>query len=103
MADIGPGVKPIALHMVSSVANHPKVGIPFRASAGIGNWRDAVEVHAAGANLGAGLHRSDALWVPHRRGHDRRAEQFLVEKKMSSPMELVGKSVSRVQDWATST
>src|SRR5437763_4104198 len=39
----GPAVKPIALNMVASVANHPKVNIPISGIGGIANWRDAVE------------------------------------------------------------
>src|SRR6185437_12920149 len=34
----GPSVKPIALHMVSSVARHPKVGIPISGIGGVSNW-----------------------------------------------------------------
>src|SRR6478736_989165 len=39
----GPAVKPIALHMVSAIAKHPKVKIPISGIGGIGNWRDAAE------------------------------------------------------------
>src|SRR5947207_2245321 len=39
----GPAVKPIALHMVSSIARHPKLHIPISGIGGISNWRDAVE------------------------------------------------------------
>src|SRR3954470_19010794 len=45
----GPAVKPIALHMVSSVAKHPKVNIPISGIGGIGDWRDAVEFMLLGA------------------------------------------------------
>src|SRR5207237_10826054 len=43
----GPAVKPIALHMVSSVAKH--VDIPISGIGGIGNWRDAVEFMLLGS------------------------------------------------------
>src|SRR5229473_3134936 len=43
----GPAVKPIALHMVSSVAK--EVDIPISGIGGIGNWRDAVEFMLLGA------------------------------------------------------
>jgi len=43
----GPAVKPIALHLVSSVAK--KVKIPIVGIGGIGNWMDAAEHIALGA------------------------------------------------------
>jgi len=43
----GPAVKPIALHMVSTVAK--KVKIPVSGVGGISNWRDAAEHIACGA------------------------------------------------------
>ena len=44
----GPAVKPIALHLVSSVAK--KVKIPIVGIGGIGNWTDAAEHIAVGAS-----------------------------------------------------
>ena len=44
----GPAVKPIALHLVSSVAK--KVKIPIVGIGGIGNWIDAAEHIALGAS-----------------------------------------------------
>jgi dihydropyrimidine dehydrogenase (NAD+) subunit PreA len=44
----GPAVKPIALHLVSSVAK--KVKIPIAGIGGIGNWIDAAEHIALGAS-----------------------------------------------------
>src|SRR5712692_11972283 len=43
----GPAVKPIALHLVSSVAK--KVRIPISGIGGVGNWNDAAEHIALGA------------------------------------------------------
>src|SRR5256885_4817075 len=45
----GPSVKPIALHMVSSVAKHPKVNIPISGIGGIGKRADAAEFIFLGA------------------------------------------------------
>ena len=45
----GPAVKPIALHLVSSVAK--KVKIPIVGIGGIGNWTDAAEHIALGASI----------------------------------------------------
>src|SRR5207245_3928425 len=43
----GPAVKPIALHLVSSVAK--KVRIPISGIGGVGYWNDAAEHIALGA------------------------------------------------------
>src|SRR5262249_51167054 len=45
----GPAVKPIALHMVSSVAADPDVRIPISGIGGVQTWRDAAEFIAMGA------------------------------------------------------
>jgi dihydropyrimidine dehydrogenase (NAD+) subunit PreA len=45
----GPAVKPIALHLVSAVANDPHVKIPISGIGGISTWRDAAEFIALGA------------------------------------------------------
>jgi dihydropyrimidine dehydrogenase (NAD+) subunit PreA len=45
----GPAVKPIALHLVSSVAK--KVKVPIVGIGGIGNWLDAAEHIALGASV----------------------------------------------------
>src|SRR5258706_6394644 len=46
----GPAVKPIALHLVSAVAAHPRRKIPFSRIGGISFWRGAAEF----IDLGAG-------------------------------------------------
>jgi dihydropyrimidine dehydrogenase (NAD+) subunit PreA len=45
----GPAVKPIALHLVSAVANDPAVRVPISGIGGIATWRDAAEFVALGA------------------------------------------------------
>lgn len=45
----GPAVKPIALHLVSAVANDPAVRLPISAIGGVATWRDAAEFTALGA------------------------------------------------------
>src|ERR1019366_7248757 len=45
----GPGVKPIALHMVQTCAADPDVGLPISGIGGIATWRDAAESIALGA------------------------------------------------------
>jgi dihydropyrimidine dehydrogenase (NAD+) subunit PreA len=95
----GPAVKPIALHMVSSVAKHPKVNIPISGIGGIGDWRDAVEFMLLGSTsvqvCTAAMHYGFRIVKEMAAG----LEQYLDEKGYASPMDLVGKSVSHVTDW----
>jgi dihydropyrimidine dehydrogenase (NAD+) subunit PreA len=95
----GPAVKPIALHMVSSVAKHPQVNIPISGIGGIGNWRDAVEFMLLGSTsvqvCTAAMHYGFRIVQDMISG----LESYLEEKDMNSPMELIGKSVPHVQDW----
>ena len=95
----GPAVKPIALHMVSSVAKHPKVGIPISGIGGIGDWRDAVEFMLLGATTvqvcTAAMHYGFRIVRDMIEG----MEDYLDEKGFKSAQALVGKSVDRVKDW----
>src|SRR3954465_1727126 len=95
----GPAVKPIALHMVSSVAKHPKVHIPISGIGGIGSWSDAVEFMLLGATTlqvcTAVMHYGFRIVREMAAG----LESYLAQKGMSSPMELVGKSLPRIMDW----
>jgi dihydropyrimidine dehydrogenase (NAD+) subunit PreA len=95
----GPAVKPIALHMVSSVAKHPKVKIPISGIGGISNWRDAVEFLLLGATsvqvCTAAMHYGFRIVRDMIEG----LENYLQEKRLGSAMELVGKAVPRVEDW----
>lgn len=95
----GPAVKPIALHMVSSVAKHPKVSIPISGIGGIADWRDAAEFLLLGATTvqvcTAAMHYGFRIVRDMIDG----LENYLDEKGFASPMELVGKSVPRVKDW----
>jgi dihydropyrimidine dehydrogenase (NAD+) subunit PreA len=92
-------VKPIALHMVSSVAKHPKVKIPISGIGGIGNWRDAVEFLLLGATsvqvCTAAMHYGFRIVRDMIDG----LENYLEDKGMRSVAELVGKSVPRIEDW----
>nr|HNH84611.1 NAD-dependent dihydropyrimidine dehydrogenase subunit PreA [Acidobacteriota bacterium] len=45
----GPAVKPIALNMVSELANDPQINVPISGIGGIQTWRDAVEFFLLGA------------------------------------------------------
>jgi dihydropyrimidine dehydrogenase (NAD+) subunit PreA len=95
----GPAVKPIALHMVSSVAKHPKVSIPISGIGGIADWRDTAEFLLLGATTvqvcTAAMHYGFRIVRDMIDG----LEDYLDEKGFASPMDLVGKSVPRVKDW----
>lgn len=39
----GPAVKPIAMHMIASLARDPEFKLPISGIGGVANWRDAVE------------------------------------------------------------
>jgi dihydropyrimidine dehydrogenase (NAD+) subunit PreA len=95
----GPAVKPIALHMVSSVAKHPKVKVPISGIGGIGNWRDAVEFILLGATsvqvCTAAMHYGFRIVRDMIDG----LENYLEDKGLNSVMELVGKSLPRIEDW----
>ena len=73
----GPAVKPIALNMVQQVAE--RSGRRRCRMSGIGGDRELAGrggVHPAGLRHGAGVHGGDALWLSHRRGHDRRPHEL---------------------------
>ena len=95
----GPAVKPIALHMVSSVARHPEVGIPISGIGGIANWQDAAEFMLLGSTsiqvCTAAMHYGFRVVEDMIAGLD----GYLAEKGLSSAMDLVGKSVERIRDW----
>ncbi len=46
----GPAVKPIALNMLSQVANDPEVQLPISGMGGISTWRDAAEFILLGSS-----------------------------------------------------
>ncbi|HUQ49842.1 MAG TPA: NAD-dependent dihydropyrimidine dehydrogenase subunit PreA [Terriglobales bacterium] len=96
----GPAVKPIALNMVSSVAKNPKVGIPISGIGGVGDWRDAVEFMLLGSTSVQVC--TAVMHYGFRIVHDMIAgmEDYLEEKKMMSPMDLIGLANSHVSDWS---
>src|SRR5437588_2012516 len=95
----GPSVKPIALHMVSSVAKHPGVGIPISGIGGISNWQDAAEFMLLGATsvqvCTAAMHYGFRIVEDMIEG----LAQYLEDKGLDSVIDLVGNSVDRIRDW----
>jgi len=95
----GPSVKPIALHMVSSVAKHPQVGIPISGIGGIATWQDAIEFMLLGATsvqvCTAAMHYGFRIVEDMIDGFS----LYLEDKGFGSAMDLVGRSVDRIRDW----
>jgi dihydropyrimidine dehydrogenase (NAD+) subunit PreA len=95
----GPAVKPIALHMVSSIARRSDLKIPISGIGGVSDWRDAVEFMLLGSTsvqvCTAAMHYGFRIVRDMIEG----LENYLEEKGLNSPMEIVGKSVPRIEDW----
>jgi dihydropyrimidine dehydrogenase (NAD+) subunit PreA len=95
----GPAVKPIALNMVSELARDPKTQVPISGIGGVESWRDAVEFLLLGATnvqvCTAVMHYGYRIVEDLIDG----LTHYLREKGLSSPKELVGRSVQKVTDW----
>jgi len=95
----GPAVKPIALNMVKSCAQHPEVNLPISGIGGIENWRDAVEHILLGASTvqvctavmhyGFGIIRE---MIPG-------LEAYMVEKNFNTIDEMVGRALPNIKTW----
>lgn len=95
----GPAVKPIALNMVKSCAQHPNVNLPISGIGGIENWRDAVEYILLGAtnvqvctavmHFGFGIVREMISGL----------EGYMVEKGFNSLDEMRGRALGNVTNW----
>jgi dihydropyrimidine dehydrogenase (NAD+) subunit PreA len=95
----GPAVKPIALHMVSSLARDPQVGLPISGIGGIETWRDAVEFLLLGATnvqvCTAVMHYGYRIVEDLLDG----LRGYLAEKGLQSARQLIGRAVHRIDDW----
>ena len=95
----GPAVKPIALHMVASLAKDPRITVPISGIGGIATWRDAAEFIALGATsvqvCTAVMHYGFRIVEEMIDG----LESYLDEKGMSSLAELRGKALPAYVDW----
>jgi dihydropyrimidine dehydrogenase (NAD+) subunit PreA len=95
----GPAVKPIALHMVAQLAQDSQVRRPISGIGGIANWRDAAEFMALGATsvqvCTAVMHYGFRIVEDMLDG----LEGFLVDKGLSSAMDLVGRAVPAFSEW----
>ena len=95
----GPAVKPIALHMVASLAREPRITVPLSGIGGVGTWKDAAEFIALGAT---GVQVCTAVM---RYGYRivremiDGLERYLDEKGFASVGELCGRAVPRFVEW----
>jgi dihydropyrimidine dehydrogenase (NAD+) subunit PreA len=95
----GPAVKPIALNMVSSVAQDPQVGLPISGIGGIETWKDAVDFLLCGATtvqvgtsvMHYGFRLADDLVDG--------LTTYLRDKGLHSPNQLIGKALPTLTDW----
>ncbi len=96
----GPAVKPIALHMVKELAQHPQIaGTPISGIGGIETWRDVVEYILLGStsvqvctavmHYGFGIVREleDGL------------KQFMTDKGYTTIYDFAGKALPNVTEW----
>lgn len=96
----GPAVKPIALHMVSSLARDPELqGIPISGIGGIENWRDAAEFLLLGSTgvqvCTAVMHYGYRIVEDMIDG----LSGYLREKGLTRVQQLTGGAVKRIDDW----
>ncbi|PSR22477.1 MAG: NAD-dependent dihydropyrimidine dehydrogenase subunit PreA [Sulfobacillus acidophilus] len=95
----GPAVKPIALHMLSSLYNDQTVGLPLCGIGGIETWRDAVEFMLLGA--GALQVCTAAMHYGFRMVRDltEGLNDYLDERHIARVEDLIGQAAPKVGDW----
>jgi len=95
----GPAVKPIALNMLSAVAQDADVRLPISGIGGISNWRDAAEFILLGASTvqvcTAVMHYGFRIVEDMIDG----LSNYLDDKGFSSVNQLVGLSLPAVSKW----
>ncbi len=96
----GPAVKPIALHMVKDLAQHPHIkDTPISGIGGIESWRDVVEYIL----LGAGSVQVCTAVMHYGFGIVREMEaglrQFMEDKDYSTIYDFKGKALPNVVEW----
>jgi dihydropyrimidine dehydrogenase (NAD+) subunit PreA len=96
----GPAVKPIALHMVSSIATDPATkGFPMSGIGGISTWRDAAEFLLLGCSsvqvCTAAMHYGFRIVEDMIDG----LSNWMDEKGFKTLNDFIGKSAGTVTDW----
>jgi len=95
----GPAVKPIAMHMVASLARDAGITVPISGIGGISNWRDAAEFIALGSLsvqvCTAVMHHGYRIVEDMIEG----LSEYLDSRGMKSVMELHRAAVPSYKDW----
>lgn len=95
----GPAVKPIALHMLSSLYNDRAVRVPLCGIGGIETWRDVVEFMLLGAEAvqvcTAAMHYGFRIVKDLTQG----LNDYLDQRGIAQVNQIVGKAATRVGDW----
>lgn len=96
----GPAVKPIALNMVSSIANHPETyNIPISGIGGISTWQDAVEFMLLGSSnvqvCTAVMHHGFRIVEDMIDG----LQNWMIEKNFNKIDDFVGLSKTKLKNW----
>jgi dihydropyrimidine dehydrogenase (NAD+) subunit PreA len=95
----GPAVKPIALNMVKSCAQHDGVGIPISGIGGVENWRDAVEHLLLGASnvqvCTAVMHYGFGIIREMTSG----LENYMRDKNFEKLDDFIGKALPSITTW----
>ncbi|MCY0877433.1 MAG: NAD-dependent dihydropyrimidine dehydrogenase subunit PreA [Firmicutes bacterium] len=95
----GPAVKPIALHMLSSLYNDPRVTVPLCGIGGIETWRDAAEFLLLGAGVlqvcTAAMHYGFRIIHELTEG----LNDYLDQRGIARVEDLVGQAAPRIGDW----
>jgi dihydropyrimidine dehydrogenase (NAD+) subunit PreA len=96
----GPAVKPIALNMVSQIANDPETrGLPISGIGGISTWSDAVEFMLLGSSsvqlCTAVMHYGFRIIEELNAG----LEDWMEKKGFEKTTDFIGKSAPDIVDW----
>jgi dihydropyrimidine dehydrogenase (NAD+) subunit PreA len=96
----GPAVKPIALHMLKDLAQHPEIGrVPISGIGGIETWRDVVEYILLGATsvqvCTAVMHYGFGIVREMESG----LRQFMDERGYATLYDFAGKALPQVTEW----
>lgn len=96
----GPAVKPIALHMLKDLAQHPEIGhVPLSGIGGIETWRDVVEFILLGATsvqvCTAAMHYGFGIVREMETG----LRKFMDDKGYNTIYDFAGKALPNVVEW----
>ncbi|WP_353777493.1 NAD-dependent dihydropyrimidine dehydrogenase subunit PreA [Winogradskyella sp. 3972H.M.0a.05] len=96
----GPAVKPIAMHMIRELAQHPEISkVPISGIGGVETWRDVVEFILLGATsvqvCTAVMHYGFGIVREMEAG----LRQFMQEKGYTSIYDFAGKALPNVTEW----